>query len=400
MSKKLLPAVVFFMAMALLFASCGDDQNKLMVNEGVAARIGDKKVTDEYVDEIFESLSESQKNEYKGPRGRARLVDLVINDELIYLEAKNRNLANDPEVKQQIELATRRILISAYYTKAAFEKIEISDEEVEKYYNDNKEKYTNRGVYKGQHVFSADSMKCVEWKKRVEKGEKLSAIAKSESEDESTRETFGSLGYFNPDGFIKFYGVSKRFADQVRQLEVGQVSDVISTEKGYSLVRLSVKNPETVAPLSEVSDDIREFLRRGDSEAVMDQEVERLRKKYNPVNYAQEKILNTTRSPEELWKIAQAEDAPYTRILYYRELVDRYPDHEFAAQALFMIGFVYSEELLDFPHADLAFAELLKKYPDSEVAGSAKWMRENLYKKHPKFESIESIQKEIDKESE
>ena len=397
MAGKMILVAVFVLMLGLILVSC---EEKLLVNDEVAARIGDKKITKEDVDEIFSSLSESQKNNFKGPRGRAKFVDIVINDELLYIAAKNSNLANDPEIKKQIEITTRKILISAYYQETALKKIEISDEDVEKYYNDYKGKYVNRAVLKAQHIFSVDSMKCIEWKKRIENGEKFSAIAKNESEDLSTAETFGSLGYFNPDGFIKFIGKSEKFADGIRLLEIGEVSDVIKHEKGYSLVRLNEKNPESLQPLSEVREGIVETLRKDRSETVMNLEIEKLRMKYKPINYAQEEVLETSRTPEQLWEIAQAEDAAYTRILYYRELVNRYPDHKYAAQALFMIGFVYGEELQDLTQAKRTYEELLKKYPDSEVAESAKWMMDNIYEKHPKFESIESIQEQMKKESE
>jgi N-acetylmuramoyl-L-alanine amidase len=101
--------------------------------------------------------------------------------------------------------------------------------------------------------------------------------------------------------------------------------------------------------------------------------------------------METTRSPEELWEIAQEEDANYTRIQYYRNIVNKYPDHKYAPQALFMIGFVYAEEVMDLVQARRTFDELIKKYPDTEVAESAKWMIENLNKPHPKFESVDDM---------
>ena len=125
-----------------------------------------------------------------------------------------------------------------------------------------------------------------------------------------------------------------------------------------------------------------------------------MRGKYSPINYAQKYVLEITRTPEQLWEIAQAEDASYTRILYYRELVNRYPEHKYAPQALFMIGFVYAEELQDLVQARRTFDELLKDYPDSEVVESSKWMIENLYEDHPRFESLEGVQEHLEKDKE
>ena len=75
------------------------------------------------------------------------------------------------------------------------------------------------------------------------------------------------------------------------------------------------------------------------------------------------------------------------RIRSYRRVVDSYPDNEYAPQALFMVGFVESEEKRDYDRADVAFRELIARYPNSELATSAQWMIDNMRSdKTPDFE--------------
>ena len=62
MTKKMIFVAVFILVQGLILVSCGEKQDRLLVNDGIAARIGDKKITEEDADEIFESFSESQKN--------------------------------------------------------------------------------------------------------------------------------------------------------------------------------------------------------------------------------------------------------------------------------------------------------------------------------------------------
>ncbi|MBU8921918.1 MAG: peptidyl-prolyl cis-trans isomerase [Bacteroidales bacterium] len=398
--KRALLSSIMLASLVFIAFSCGEKENKIEINQGVAIRIGNKKITDAEIDEKFDLLPDNQKNNFKGPSGRARFVNLIINDELFYLEAKNRNLRNDPIVKAELEAVERRILIGAFYAKEIVEKIEIPDKEVESYYDSHSDEFTNLPLYKAQHIFSRDSLKCVQWKKRIDEGEKFSAIAKGESEDRSTAPSYGDLGYFNPDGFVKYIGKSSTFTADIADLTVGEVSGVIKHERGYSIVRINDYKPAALQPLSEVRKSIAKTLRDSYSKEYLDKQIEALRKKYSPVNYAQEYVLETTRTPEQLWEIAQSEDASYTRILYYRELVNRYPEHKFAPQALFMIGFVYAEELQDLVQARRTFDELLKDYPDSEVVESAKWMIGNLHQDHPRFESLEGVQEHLESEKE
>ena len=60
-----------------------------------------------------------------------------------------------------------------------------------------------------------------------------------------------------------------------------------------------------------------------------------------------------------------------------------------------MIGFVYSEELSDYDHAEREFKALVDRYPSSELVKSAKWMMENMRKGTPNFELPDSIIKSM-----
>ena len=396
MSKRIMTFAAIAMMIAAVLVSCSEKGEKFEVNQGLDARVGDSKITTKEIDDKYELMSPQLRAQYKGKNGRAKFVDALINEELLYLAAEKTDLKYDKEIKKQIMQAQKNILITAYYDKMIRQKVEVTDEEIEKYYNDHWEEFMNRAIIKAQHTFSKDSMKVVEWKKRIDDGEKFNKIAKYESEDRTTAPSNGNLGYFNPGGYIKFYGESKEFSEQVKHLEVSEVSDVVVTEKGYSLVKISDKKPENLKPLSEVRKDILDQLRSSRAKANLDRELYRLKEEYQPVNFVREAFIKTTRSPEELWEIAQEEDANFTRIQYYRNIVNRYPEHKYAPQALFMIGFVYAEEVMDLVQARRVFDELLKKYPDTEVAESAKWMIENLEKPHPKFESVDDMKERME----
>ena len=81
------------------------------------------------------------------------------------------------------------------------------------------------------------------------------------------------------------------------------------------------------------------------------------------------------------------------------ELVEKYPKSDYAPQALFMVGFVYAEELKDQFMADRTFNRVINEYKDSDVAESAKWMLRNLGKPLPDFENLDELQKKLSEES-
>jgi arabinofuranosyltransferase len=105
-----------------------------------------------------------------------------------------------------------------------------------------------------------------------------------------------------------------------------------------------------------------------------------------------EMLQPDTQTPEEIWARAQTKVDPASRIHLYRNIINRHPDHDLAPKALFMIGFIYSEELNEEKRAVNTFEELIKRYPVHPFAETAKWMIENMDKPSPETEQLEHIE--------
>ncbi len=85
----------------------------------------------------------------------------------------------------------------------------------------------------------------------------------------------------------------------------------------------------------------------------------------------------------ELWDRAMKQTAPEDKISFYRTLLRSYPDDPLAPQALYMIGFIYADELKNPVHAKRALEELILRYPDSNLIESARRMIGNPDSPHP-----------------
>jgi len=77
-------------------------------------------------------------------------------------------------------------------------------------------------------------------------------------------------------------------------------------------------------------------------------------------------------------KTLSKEESLLKAIKVYTEFQKQYSDDPKAAQALFMIGFIQANELLNVEEAKIAYSKFLELYPDSEMAESAKAEIENL----------------------
>ena len=98
-------------------------------------------------------------------------------------------------------------------------------------------------------------------------------------------------------------------------------------------------------------------------------------------------VVNAKKSAVEMFRDAGEVPGADERIAAYRAVVESYPESEYAPQALFMVGFVESEEKRAYDQAEGAFKELLAKYPKSELISSAQWMLDNMRSdKTPNFD--------------
>ena len=62
------------------------------------------------------------------------------------------------------------------------------------------------------------------------------------------------------------------------------------------------------------------------------------------------------------------------------KIIIEFPDSRDAEKSLFMIAYIYAENIPNYTEAERAFRKFIAKYPDSEMAPSAEKMLENLGK--------------------
>lgn len=395
--KRLLFLLALLLIGVALVQGCGGDKETATEDqENLAARVDDWTLDKAKVLEVIDQLPADKKARFDTPGGRAEIADRFIEEELFYREALKQRLENVDWVSEMIDDAKRRILIQAYFRENIDAEARPTEQEIHDYYESHADVYTLLEIVRAQHIFSKDKEKLEDIKDRIlEGGEHFTTMAHMYSEDNVTKADGGNLGYFNPGGYIRGIGFSETLSDTIFKMELKTVYGPIKWEKGYSLIKVNEKRPASLKPYDEVKTEISELLTRQKLEDVKRAEVEKIVKNYKVHNYMESKYAAEQRSAEELFSFAQESEDPYARIRAFEEIVEKFPDDKFAAQALFMIGFVYMEELSDKVSADRYFTRVLYEYADSDVADSARWMLDNMNKPLPDFENIEDLNKKI-----
>ena len=140
--------------------------------------------------------------------------------------------------------------------------VTVSDEEVEQYYTENNLLYKTAEERRVSHIIiefgddeAAAKAKAEALVAELANGADFATLAQENSDDTFTAENGGDLD------FITAGMMDEAFDDAAFSLaQVGDVSDVVETEFGYHIIKLTDIKPEEVTPLAEVSEEIRNQL--------------------------------------------------------------------------------------------------------------------------------------------
>ncbi len=147
--------------------------------------------------------------------------------------------------------------------------VEISEEEIKQYYDQNKDQFVNAEKVRAKHILILTSdnsgkqfspeMKAKAKKKaeeilgRLQKGEDFDKLMKAYSEDTGLKQ--------NPDGYTFGRGeMVKEFEDTAFSLEPGKLSGIVETTYGYHIIKVEEKFPGGQKSYDEARSEIKTAL--------------------------------------------------------------------------------------------------------------------------------------------
>ena len=193
-------------------------------------------------------------------------------------ELKKQGIAED-QVRRDVEAQLLQEKIFAKVT----EDVEVSDEDIEKYYNDNKQQYGQPESRDVRHILiqCANTAQCKKAKteadslfKRIKGGEDFAKLAKQHSDDTTSKVQGGKLTVSRGQTVAPF--------DQTAfNLGKGTLSQPIKTQYGWHLVEpLSEIKPAKTTPLKDVKASIKQQLLQTKKNEAMAKWVEDTRKEF------------------------------------------------------------------------------------------------------------------------
>ena len=200
-------------------------------------------VEDKDLNEKYEDLKETLKS---NSAYKAKLDEVGVNDDFL---------------KSQV----KKDLIVSKYKENFMKNIKINDNEIKTYYDNHKDEFTKEEVRASQILISTldDNNNVVNQEhkeklkdkaedilEKLKNNEDFAILAKEYSDDKNSGKDGGDLGYFSKED------KNIDFTNPVFKLEKDQLSDIIETEYGYHIVKVT-DNKSVTKTLEESKEDIK-----------------------------------------------------------------------------------------------------------------------------------------------
>lgn len=187
-----------------------------------------------YQEDLFNLLAAIEdKARFNSKEGLNVLADELVNQELLLQDAKENKLDNEEEFVKELEIVKNNMLKN-YAMHKIFEKVSVSEDEIENYYEENKDTLFSPVTYTASHILLESEEMADKVLDQINDGLDFKEAAKKFSLD-PTKDNGGSLGSF-PKGVMV-----KEFQEGLDKLKIGQISKPIKTQFGYHIIKLDNK---------------------------------------------------------------------------------------------------------------------------------------------------------------
>jgi len=263
-------ALICLMCLTLafsLFACKKEDDSKVLVT------INEDKITMTEFNKELDKIPMNMKMMVATESGKKNFLDRLIIKKLLLKEAEKNNIEQDKEFQNRLTEIKEQLVIESLLKKKLTSGANITDEALQKYYDDNKEKFRKEREINTRHIILKSPEEAKQVKDKLAAGEDFSELAKKYSIDPNAKVTGGEVG-FHPKGTL----LPEYEAAAFKLTKVGQTSPVTKTQFGYHIIRLEGIKPPQYVPFAEVKEFIKQQLVQEKQKEVLDKYIEDLKK--------------------------------------------------------------------------------------------------------------------------
>lgn len=237
----------------------------------VLTTIGELKITEKDLEYMKRNMDRRLLAQFSGEKGEYYLLQELVNQKLMAMDAKGTDLLESEEFKFEFE-SMKDNFISQYAINTLLENVEVTEEEVKKYYEENEDKFREGQRVKASHILVDNLDKANELYENIKNGDDFADVARKYSTCPSSRNG-GDLGFFGRGQMVK------EFEEKSFSMNVGDISEPVKTQFGYHLIHLTDKDSKK--EFEDIKEELMQTLLAQKQQEAYVNKINELRKKYN-----------------------------------------------------------------------------------------------------------------------
>jgi peptidyl-prolyl cis-trans isomerase C len=239
----------------LALSGCNGKKDSAAKNETkptgpVLAEVSGTPITVDAFKKELENLPPYLKPMADSAEGKKEMLETMIIRELILQDAAKDGIENTPAVKEKLEELKKRLVVEAYLKKKVEEQAQVSDDEMKKFYEQNKDKFKTADQVRASHILVKSEKEANDVLAQVKAGGNFEELAKKLSTDGAAAKG-GDLGWFSKGSMIP------EFEKVAFAMKEGEISGVVKTKFGFHVIKLTGKRPAGLRTFEEVKDQIK-----------------------------------------------------------------------------------------------------------------------------------------------
>ncbi len=288
--------------------------------EEVVAEIGPRKITRADLDRIIEARIAEQLDrfgrglppeerdrrkadlmkQFSDDRLRLQLLGQYLAEEVLSRRAREERLADQPAVRARLLAAERSLLAGELMAREIAAKVAITPGDVRTYYEANKDAFRIPERARVAHIQVADEEKARALLASLGEGQPFEDLARTLSQDTRTASRGGALDGFVTPGQDELPGLGRveGLATAVLATEAGRVvPQPLRSARGWHVIRVLERLPETVPPFEEVQQEAYQRLSSAKEREVQEALIRELYQAYDVTIH--QKVLGGAGAPPD-----------------------------------------------------------------------------------------------------
>lgn len=279
--------LVFSAVVCLGFSSCSCKKDS-----PVAIQVGNENITESRLKERLSETSVEYQKYASTAIGIKQFIDAILKENIVIEAGKKagvekreeyKNAVSTFEAEQEKQLASQKKQLADYknglliqfYLKEIQENIKPTEEEMQKYCDDNKVLFDNPVAYTVRHILCSDLQSAQDALDRINDGESFEKVAKEVSQDTGSAANGGLVGPFQRGELVP------EFEEAVIKLKTNEMSGIVETPYGYHIVfKVSEKKLPAIT-FDQSKDYIKRMLEKDKLDKWFDDQKDKLGVKVN-----------------------------------------------------------------------------------------------------------------------